>query len=1109
VIPDTSLPADHTARRAIVERLDENMVVEAGAGTGKTRSLVERVVALVATGRTTMDRVAAITFTEAAAAELRERVRQSLEVAAVDATREPVERDRCVQGIRDLDQAAVQTLHSFAGSLLRERPFEAGLPPGFQALDDIQADLAFEDRWSEWLDTTLDNLEAQEFLRPALMLGVELRHLRETAVAFHQNYDLLSDARFDIPFDHQPFAAQMLVDNQGKLVQLLTLAKSADDLHAHVQAVIGLARRLEATDPDVFEAYRLLVQSPQIKSTKGRQSNWQTDPETGKNACTVIKDVLQELYEAIKDDLNKVRAATLAPLLALMQRFVLDYADERKADGVAEFHDLLVWARDLLRGDIEARDHFRTRYSHILIDEMQDTDPLQAEIALFLSEDTPSDTNPMSRPRNWTHVRPAAGKLFVVGDPKQSIYRFRRADVTLVQQVQEIVSGHAVRLTQNFRSRRPVIEWVNHVFTQWMHSDSDQPEYIALNAEVDEVVSLDAAPVVQYIGDAMGGPIGRIRREEARDIATVIASTRHDGWQIRPTNDDSETRPTEYRDICILMPTRTGLSALEFALEDAGIPYRLESPSMVYDTQEMRDLLNCLRAIDDPTDQVSVVAALRSPAFACSDVDLVTFVETDGQFDYLSEPNNRQDQVSEAFAVLRKFHSRRQWVSQAVLIEEFVRDRRLMELALDHRRPRERWRRYRFLIDRARAFTLAGGTSLRAFLDWTERQQSEGARMMETPVPESDEDAVRIMTVHGAKGLEFPIVILTGLNSDRSVRLGPVLFDRNTGSVEVRLGSAGSYFQTNEYERLAEIEKRREDEEFVRLMYVAATRARDHLIVSLYRSAKSTKSAAAQIGGFLEGADHLWQPFAPTVTGLVPSDSPREVETVGDDTAQAREKWLEERNRVYARQSRPTSVASTRLAKEARDEKNEQDRADEPWRRGRAGTSIGRAVHAVLQTVDLTSGSGLDDIARAQAAAEGVPGRATEIARLVRHALSSTIVKRALDSRRWWREVPVAGPVGDGIVEGFIDLLFEEDDGFVIIDYKTDSLGSDDEIQRAMQKYRLQGGGYALALDKAIEARTKEIVFLFLEPQREVSIEDVPAAMAEAEVAALSILADA
>ena len=154
-----------------------------------------------------------------------------------------------------------------------------------------------------------------------------------------------------------------------------------------------------------------------------------------------------------------------------------------------------------------------------------------------------------------------------------------------------------------------------------------------------------------------------------------------------------------------------------------------------------------------------------------------------------------------------------------------------------------------------------------------------------------------------------------------------------------------------------------------------------------------------------------------------------------------------------------------------------------------------------------TPGSGLEDTAKAQAAAEGVPGRADDIARLARRAIDSPLVKRALDSGRWWREAPVAGPVGDGIVEGFIDLLFEEEDGLVIVDYKTDTLGSDDEIERAMARYRLQGGGYALALSKATGATVKEVSFLFLEPNREVSVDDLSGAMEDAEDAALALLA--
>ena len=552
-------PSDQPARDAIVERLDENMVVEAGAGTGKTRSLVERVVALITTGRASMGGIAAITFTEAAAAELRSRIGETLERVSADLSRQHAERERCERAVDDLDQASIQTLHSFAGSLLRERPLEAGLPPGFNVRDEIEAEVAFEKKWSEWLDATLDDPGAQETLRPALEEGMTLRHIREIAVRFHKNYDLLVDVTFDMPSE---------------------------------QATAG-----------------------------GRE-------------------------------------AELLPVLKLLRCFALDYADERKAAGEVEFRDLLVLARDLLRDSLSARDHFRGRYSHILIDEVQDTDPLQAELAMFLAEDVADGMDSTDRPLRWRDVRPAAGKLFIVGDAKQSIYRFRRADIRQVKLMQGLVGGSNALLTRNFRSLPAVINWVNHVFAQWMTESESQAEYSPLDA-----VSVHGEPPpVRYMGGAIGGNIGDVRRQEADAVARTIRTAVEEGWQVRSEDLGPETRPAKYQDVCVLMPSRLGLDALEFAFETAGIPYRLDSAGLIYESQEARDLLNCLGAIDDPTDQVSVVAALRSPALACSDADLLDFVESGGQFDYLADDDTPSGYATDALAILRDFHERRRWI---------------------------------------------------------------------------------------------------------------------------------------------------------------------------------------------------------------------------------------------------------------------------------------------------------------------------------------------------------------------------------------------------------------------------------------------------------------
>lgn len=1096
-----SHPSDQPARQAIKERIDVNMVVEAGAGTGKTTSLIDRILAIVKTGRADMGQIAAITFTDAAAAELRERIRESLEDAVHSPALQPEERERCAVAVRDLDRSSIQTLHSFAGSILGERPLEAGLPPGFQTRDAIQADIAFDERWKEWLDDALDDPQAQEALRPTLEQGLQLGQMREIADAFHQNYDLIADASFDVP--PMPSPAAPLLDARDELERLSAFSKFDDDvLLAHVRGVLALAAQVERADAS--EAYRVLAQSPKISFGRGRKADWNTDPETGLNACTAIKALLKEVNGKTGENLEQTRTAVLVPVLRLLRDFVIDYAAERKAEGVADFPNLLVWARDLLRDDVDVRDYFRERYSHIFIDEVQDTDPIQAEIAMFLAEDVPDSAEPSSRPRDWREARPAPGKLFVVGDPKQSIYRFRRADIEQVKQLQERVGGVRENLTQNFRSLRPIIAWVNHVFGRWMAEGDSQPDYIPLEAEAAESPDASPHPPVRYIGEECEGNVEQVRREEAGEIANVIQTALHDGWEVR--SEDGGARPVTARDICILMKTRTGLSTLEFALEDAGIPYRIEGASLVYETQEARDLLNCLAAIDDPTDHVSVVAALRSPAFACSDVDLMKFVECGGQFDYIAEDEFPPGVVSDSLCILRKFHERRQWIAPPRLIDEFVRERRLMELAMSQRRPRERWRRYRFLIDRARAVASSGETSIRAFITWADQQRSERARMDVSSVPESDEDAVRVMTMHAAKGLEFPVVILTGLNSEQSRRRKAVLFDRDNRGAEVKVGSGDSTFRTAGYEDLSEIEKRREAEEEARLLYVAATRAKDHLVVSMYRTAKANNSLAAQISSYLEGTCGLWEQFTPRRLPLPAlSRSPRMEEAVDEDTPSSRERWRRRQEDAYARSARPHSVAVTRLAK---DSKQEQEILDEPWRRGRAGTSIGKAVHAVLQTVDLETQDGLDDIAKAQADAEGVPRRASEIAGLARRALSSSLVERARRSVHWWREVPVAAPLGRGIVEGFIDLLFEEEDGFVIVDYKTDALRSDGEVEKAMQRYQLQGGGYALALTEATGVSVKEVSFLFLNPNRVEPIKDLPGAVRRAKHAAMSALAD-
>ena len=1074
-------PADQAVRDGIEAELGTSLFVEAGAGAGKTTALVSRIVALIASGRAKVGEIAAITFTEAAAAELRERVREGLEQRSVDRAGDG-EAERCRAALENLESASVQTLHSFAGALLRERPLEAGLPPGFEVADPIASDLSFGEAWQGWLDIALDSAEAAGPMRQAIRLGLRSDHLHEMAKIFHDNYDRL-DLPFPVSAYPEPRIAAELADARPDIETLLKLSMLGEDdpLFQHGSQIADLAGRL-AGESDTSAVWARLSRFGRLSFGRGRQSDWRTGAD-GVNGCKALKALLQELEEARAGELGEARAAALLAVAEQVRRFIIDYAERRRREGRAEFHDLLVWARDLLRDHAGSRRHFQRRFSHILIDEFQDTDPIQAEIAFLLAGDPDDDQG-----ADWKSTVVVPGKLFVVGDPKQSIYRFRRADIAALGEVRERFGNARVSLTQNFRSQEPVIRWANHVFRQYMTGPA-QAAYEDLEARWTPPQA-DPPLGVHRFGTALA-TAEAVREAEASAAAGLIVEIER-SWRVRDRGagtDGAVLRPARLRDVCILMPTRANLRAIEYALEDARLAYRVESQTLVLATQDVREVLSCLRAIDSPADQVAIAAALRSTFFGCSDVELLEFADAGGRFNYFS-PGHDSGPVVDALATLLAYHRRRTWTRPDALVESLVRERQVVEAAFGRPRPRERWRRLRWVADQARAYVESSGSSLRGFLDWIERQAEEGAGAVEVPVPEADEDAVRIMTVHASKGLEFPIVILAGLGAERRARPGNVIFPRDGGAPEMSFG--GGIFHTPGWDTAKDVERDADAAEGVRLAYVAATRAEDHLVLSLFRR-ESGASHAASIEKLCEGNEPLWRSI--DLDALADGGPPPSDGASRDLTAPDRQRWIEERAALVTAASTPDAVAATTLAQQAKEEGDEEHA---PYRRGRGGTSLGRAVHGVLQSIDLASGGGIEAVSRAQAAAEGVADRWREVASLAQAAVDSALVKRAVASGRYYRELYVSTPAEDRLLEGFVDLLFEEDGELVLVDYKTDALEAHEEPP---ERYRLQGGAYALAARNATGRPIKEVSLLFLQPARAATFTDVDALCAEAQAA--------
>ena len=1137
-------PSDGITLNRIATNLASNLIIEAGAGTGKTYALVSRLVALVKAG-VRMRNIVAITFTEPAAAELSERIRKRIEQLLDDLSPEnstdllardlsDEERARLNGAISELDQASIQTIHSFAAQLLRERPLDANLPPGWTVLDEIEASQRFVLHWESWLESVLSEdpstpPDLTDALRFVVRERIGMANWRKLAEAFCKSIHRLPTGANIVEIDLRAASKSTL----QRLVELADRCSDAgDSLFEQLTGAIETVKAVGAVVDDPIAAARALDEGRPVgfRGNVGAARSWSVTP----------KEVRNEFREIGTGFQGVVRVAAIAPILTSLVEFARESEASRKADGVATFDDLLVWTRDLLRDNPSARRHLQNRYSHILIDEFQDTDPLQAEIAFYLAAEPDADV----RGQPWETLPLSPGKLFVVGDDKQAIYRFRGADIGVAQRVKKGGQLHPLTLTENRRSQGPVLAWVNALFGEhrlMTERPGVQARYLDLMPhEALQVEDIEAS--VQLFGQQVDLSADRTRALQAQHLANIIVacvSRMNSGLRVYDGGLKC-VRQASLNDICILVRSRTGLGILTRGLEDAGIPYRIEGGSLLFDTQEVRDLLNCLRAIDDPSDEVSVVAALRSPAFACSDLALARWRDAGGPWTYMSSlvgdetlPDERREQrrlvlaadsslasIRTAMQKMREYHERRQQTDVSRLISEFIRERRLDELDLAESRPREAWRRRSFLTEQARRLEYGRlmGTeelplSLYHFLRWIEIQQDERARISEVVVPDTDDDAVRIMTMHASKGLEFPIVFLVGLNQDRMRNDEAVLFDSETGAVEVKLGST----ESQGFSELQEREGDHSRAELVRLAYVAATRARDHLFVSMYRSRRvGGESVVAKIEEHLPGMqDLLGEVRVGAEVGL--RWRPARAEPIESQKYEPTA-WEGERTKSLSERALPRAATATALARAASvltdtegdeiDDKDTEPDDEQPVLRGRGGTVFGSAFHAVMQEVveqlaerlPLTGDATIDDVlslmppeikrlAEVHASAYGISSSWGELVMLTDQALRHPVVISAFMAPRLWSEIPVAAEVetdgGPVVVEGIIDLLYEDDDGeLVIVDYKSDYVGSSRTLSDKVDLYRWQGAAYAAAVEIATGRSVKDVHLLFVRANR-------------------------
>lgn len=1131
---------DQQDRDVITGALDQTLFVEAGAGSGKTSSLVERIVNLVQTDGVPVTRIAAITFTEAAARELRTRVRDALEKRGAGDPQGLTGSLEVAAG--QVESAAFSTLHSFALRMLSDHPIEAGLPPGFGVVDEITSTLEFDESWRVFVGRIGDDMSLLELQERAAALNIDLRHFAGVARRFDDNWDLLELVTPEPPTLSDISFTETL-GGLDELRELAGLCVVPEDLYLKpFLAYIDQVDQIRFADPiEQLQTLRTLKLPPR---NKGKKASWR-DP-----GIDHVRGRVAEFQDRLLADIDRYRNEVMEYFITLVADFVSARVEQRQIKGELAYHDLLVLARRLLRSDEVVRQTLHQRYSRILLDEFQDTDPIQIELAVLLASAKPVGNTP------WYELAAdlPPGRLVVVGDPKQSIYRFRRADIGVYSRTEDVLVDNTCRLTTNFRSVPGVLAWVNSVFTTAMGAGEPgkQPPYVPLTP------ARDQPPAEEPPVTVLGGPhdksvkIHRIREAEGADVAAITCRIMADGWLVER---DGGWLPARLKDIAVLIPSRLSLPSLESAFSATNVPFRPETNSLVYATQEVRDVLAGVRAVVNPTNSVDVVATLRSALFAVGDDELLEWKLLGGSWDYrdplplpdvglrlVSEDGDlvgapvdvavTNHPVASAYAVLQGWHDDRWWHDPATFIDRIVRERRLREAALAEPRPRDRWRRYRFLAEQAREFTETQGGDLHDFVDWVEIQSSDMARVTE-PVPaEPDDDAVRVLTIHGAKGLEFPIVILAGAPTEESRGVaGPQVIFPQEGRPQVKLGADR---QTAEFDVHASMEEVLDSYERVRLHYVAATRARDHLIVSAHHKAGRRQSIGRRTWEASAECPKLWRGFEARGDEHYASQPPTQLRLAGGGYADELEDWNATRAQILATSDGARHWSATSLAEAARDHTDaitfpnvvsspidaidlvapaEGDLSyqeaipgfqspDQPtWRAEGSGAALGSAVHAGLELVDFEEPGDLTALSVSCAAAHGIPDLAEEVHRRIESALGAPTITLATANTHW-RELYVAIPTGAdgaGTVEGFVDLCIETEDGLLVVDYKTDQVVTPADVAAKVANYRIQGATYAVALEHVTGLPVIGCRFLFVGPDGviEADVDDLTTATAE------------
>ncbi|MDE2677500.1 MAG: UvrD-helicase domain-containing protein [Gemmatimonadota bacterium] len=1086
-------PPDQSERDRISEDLDRNLLVEAGAGSGKTRSLVDRMVALVGTGTCTVDRIAAVTFTRKAAAELRQRFQVSLEQVLARMPAGDPRRERLEYAIRDLDRAFLGTIHAFCAKLLRERPLEAGLDPGFREVQETEGVRMKRAFWLDFLERL--GSDGDPDLEELERLGIEPDRLQPLFDELVENPDVDFGFQPVPPPDEAEFRAvrarfNELLDRAGRMMRNRKPRGGWDPFGRRMRTLLYWRRALDWDDRTAF--FDALAR---VHLKKGRltQYKW-ADTPSGKAGAKALGVAFQEFAAAGSraDALLRSWWAHRYPVaMRVANRAARAFAQQRKDRAEINFQDLLVLTAALLRDEPGARRDLGRRYRHVLVDEFQDTDPLQAEILLLLTSEPEAGAD-------WTTVVPRPGALFVVGDPKQSIYRFRRADIALYDFVKNRFRdfGDVLLLAANFRSLDAIEALVKGVFDsddRFAGDDTDrQAAFAPLLVQPWVREESEPGPGLLSAYTVAGGTQGQAAEDDAGRIATEIARRVAAG----------ERGPGDFM---VLTRTRKFLGVYARALEDRNLPVEVSGAGVGFE-DELGALLLLFRCLADPAHEVRVLGVLSGPLFGITLDRLVEYRDGGGCF-RVNRPADGDGEVADALNVLHGWWKRARREPADLTAERLVAGTGLFPLAAAGTLGQLRAGALVYLLNAVRGRALEGDTSIAGAVDALETAlEWEDA---EAPLVPERPNCVRVMNLHRAKGLEAPVVFLAapfpgpGFPPKKRVARDGEGVARGTMPIVVERGwSKEVIAQPPGWEEEQRTEAAFEEAEKVRLLYVAATRARDELWVARWVGGRGGKAsvwepveswvvaeAVRGEGGIARVADLPREdPPAPDV--LDPgTDLAGPMAAVAEAAIRTREPTY--RLDSVTRRAKTDAAAGEDSTTGAVPSLHTEAFAPPGLRPATGGFEWGSVVHEVLAAAgEGTTGDALIKLARdllveyeRPVDSAGAPTELEALIAMVESVRGSEIWNRAMAAGERHAEIPFAVNAGPGpgrgdVIEGVIDLVFREAEKWVVADYKTDT-GDDPDFMERVVRYRAQVDVYAQCWERLTGEEVAERVILF------------------------------